>query len=187
MEFFFYGTLLDHDVQRKVFPHLQGRISRRQACLPGFKRVQANCGYFPVIKRKANGFVEGMVVGGLDARALLLMAHFEGDEYLPVKLPVVTREGDRRPTWVFAPSHNGYATGRPWDPALWRRRHKSRLLRQCDGWMQEYGARHLMSGDSNYRIRRALLSIAKEEGEDLRTLPTAGAFVKDRMLAIAAE
>ena len=183
MEFFFYGTLLDHDVQRKVFPHLRGRITQRPAILPGFKRVQANCGYFPVIKRKANGLVQGKVVGGLDARALLLMAHFEGDEYLPVLM----QDGRRRPAWVFAPIHNGYATGRPWDPAIWRRRHKSRILRQCDGWMQEYGARYLMSGDSNYRIRRALLSIAKEEGEDLRAIPMAGAFIEERTLAIAAE
>ncbi|MEX0922935.1 MAG: gamma-glutamylcyclotransferase family protein [Rhodovibrionaceae bacterium] len=164
MEFFFYGTLLDADVRDLVMPHLAGSLSLCPATLPGFRRVQANCGYFPVLSRHANGRVEGAVVAGLDARALLLMAHFEGDEYLPRRLPVV-EAGQRRFLWVFMPAHGGYATGRGWSLARWQRGHKRRLIRQTHRWMSEFGARSLASGDVSWRARRTLLQIARAEAQ----------------------
>lgn len=167
MEFFFYGTLLDADVRALVMPHLEGSLSISAASLPGFRRVQANCGYFPVLARHANSRVEGAVVGGLDTRALLLMAHFEGDEYLPRRLPVM-QGGVRRNLWVFMPAHGGYATARDWSLARWQRGHKRRLIRQTHKWMSEFGARSLASGDVSWRARRTLLQIARSEGLPLQ-------------------
>jgi hypothetical protein len=163
MEFFFYGTLLDADVRHLVMPHVAPHLEERHATLPGFRREQANCGYFPVLAQRNPSRVEGSVFSGLDARALLLMAHFEGDEYLPRRLPVFER-GRRRAVWVFMPAHSGYATGRPWSLARWQRGHKRRLIRQTQQWMSEFGARSLASGDVGWLARRTLLRIAREEG-----------------------
>jgi hypothetical protein len=166
MEFFFYGTLLDADIRHLVMPHVAPRLEERPATLPGFRREQANCGYFPVLAQRKASRVEGAVFSGLDVRALLLMAHFEGDEYLPRRLPVV-EQGRRRAVWVFMPAHGGYATGRPWSLARWQRTHKRRLVRQTHGWMAEFGARSLASGDVSWLARRTLLQIAETEGAPL--------------------
>lgn len=163
MEFFFYGTLLDADVRRLVMPHVAPLLEERRAILPGFRREQANCGYFPVLAQRNASRVEGAVYSGLDARALLLMAHFEGDEYLPRRLPVF-EQGRRRSVWVFMPAHGGYTTGRPWDLGRWQRGHKRRLIRQTHQWMSEFGARSGASGDVSWLARRTLLRIAREEG-----------------------
>ncbi len=162
MEFFFYGTLLDAEVRALVMPHRAEALTQTPAVLPGFRRVQANCGYFPVLTRHATGRVEGAVIGGLDVRSLLLMAHFEGDEYLPQRVTVV-QQGQRRGLWVFMPAHSGYATGRAWSLERWQRGHKRRLIRQTHKWMSEFGARSLASGDVSWRARRTLLQIAETE------------------------
>ncbi|MCG8360311.1 MAG: gamma-glutamylcyclotransferase [Kiloniellales bacterium] len=157
MQFFFYGTLMDRDVRRAVFPHLAEELRIRPAVLPGYRRVKANCGNFPVLVRRPGSRVRGHLAQGLDARGVLLMAHFEGTEYLPRPTTVIDRLGARHRAWLFLPSHNRHVSRASWRLEHWRLLDKRRLMPSIERWFSQYGAGTLESQDVPWRVRRWLM------------------------------
>lgn len=145
MRFFFYGTLLDHDVMALVL----GRRLPPQAYMPasllGHSRFRARGASYPVVVQDPRGEVPGVIVGGLSARDVSYLAAYEGPGYRVVPLKVRSL-GSLVTVSVFEPiveSDKGYRDSRLqpsrelWDLALWQCRHKrafaARLRRAFSG------------------------------------------------------
>ena len=166
MRFFFYGTLMDPDVCRAVLGDRAEALKVRPALLTGYRRVRASCGDYPVLVRRRGGYVEGLLVDGLDYAALLVVAHFEGKEYEPRRALIIDRNGRRVPAWLFLPNHVRLATNRSWDLSRWRHSGKRLLLRQLRGWMLAYGADQLQSPDVRWHVRRRIRRLPRDsDGE----------------------
>ena len=132
MRFFFYGTLLDHDVTALVLGRRLPPAAYVQASLPGHARWRAKGASYPVVVADPRGEVAGAIVCGLSTRDVGYLAAYEGPGYRIAPLKVRLR-GKLVTVSVFEPiveSGNGYRDSRLqpsrvlWDLALWQRRHK---------------------------------------------------------------
>jgi gamma-glutamylcyclotransferase (GGCT)/AIG2-like uncharacterized protein YtfP len=88
---FAYGTLLDKNVQVRVFGHeVVGRVDQ----LADYRRVERNfiCGSYPDIVSENGSFVSGMILELTD-EDLKLCDRYEGDEY--ERLTVVLISGSQ--------------------------------------------------------------------------------------------
>ncbi|MBM3648603.1 MAG: gamma-glutamylcyclotransferase, partial [Alphaproteobacteria bacterium] len=81
MRFFFYGTLLDHDVMALVIGRRLPPSAFAPARLPGHVRRRAKGVSYPILVRDPGGEVAGVVVGGLTARDVDRLARYEGPRY----------------------------------------------------------------------------------------------------------
>ena len=158
LRFFFYGTLLDADVRRAVFPHRVEVMALEAAGLSGYRRVRAVAGGFPLLRRANGARVEGLLVEGFDRQALLNLAHFEGAEYLPRRVTVAAAGRRRLAAWTFLAPHGQIDSREPWELRRWQLREKPRVMRQIDRWFRDYGAGELHSIDMNPRMRRWILA-----------------------------
>lgn len=162
LRFFFYGTLLDSDVRRAVFPHQAESLQIEPAALSGYRRVRAIAGGFPILKRANGARVEGLLVEGFDRSSVLKLAHFEGSEYLPRAVRLATRRHRGLAAWTFAAPHGRIESREPWELRRWQLRDKPRVLRQIDRWFTDYGAGELHSFDMTHRMRRWIRDHAPE-------------------------
>jgi hypothetical protein len=124
MRFFFYGTLLDYDVIALVLGRRLPPAAFVPASLPRHARRRAKSATYPIIVRDPRGAVPGVVVRGLSARDVALLADYEGPGYRVAPLRV--RVADAMTTVsVFEPVQSRLQpSGELWDLALWQRRHK---------------------------------------------------------------
>jgi hypothetical protein len=137
MRFFFYGTLLDHDVIALVLGRRLPPKAFVPAILPGYSRWRVHGGSYPISLPDRKGEVPGAIVGGLSVRDVGRLAAYEGPGYriAPLKVKVA----DRLTTVaVFEPIVSKLKpTNKPWDLALWQRRDKrmfvERLTRALSG------------------------------------------------------
>src|SRR5258707_14890955 len=137
MRFFFYGTLLDHDVTALVLGRRLPPTAFVPAVLPGFSRWRVQGGSYPISVPDRKGQVSGAIVGGLSARDGARLAAYEGPGYRIAALKVKVGEA-MAPVSVFEPIVSKLEpTNRPWDLALWQRRDKrtfvGRLMRALNG------------------------------------------------------
>ena len=145
MRFFFYGTLLDHDVTALVLGRRLPPTAYVPARLPGHSRFRAKGASYPVVVKDPRGEAPGVIVGGLSARDVGYLSAYEGPGYRVVPLKVRSL-GRLVTVSVFEPiveSGKGYRDSRLqpsrelWDLALWQRRHKrafaARLRRAFSG------------------------------------------------------
>jgi hypothetical protein len=128
---FFYGTLLDPDIQRRVI----GRVlALRPATLAGFRRVRAAGKWFPIlVPGLAGDRVAGALAQGLTAREIARIVAYENDGYALKPVTVELAAGARARALVFLPGSGGSnalkPTAEPWDLAEWQRSVKPRVLR----------------------------------------------------------
>lgn len=156
MRFFFYGTLMDHSVRAAVLQHGCEALRLEPASLPNYRRVRASSGDFPVLVKSSGGRVDGQLVTGLKASHLLRIAHFEGEEYQPVRWAVHDRRGRLCDAWLFLPRHSRYATARAWDFACWQRQGRRRLLTLLDSYMTEPCIKGLRAPYIRWHVRRQI-------------------------------
>lgn len=133
MRFFFYGTLLDAVVRRRVLgPHL-GAVTLSPGVLEGWRRVYVRGRTYPVVVSVPGGRVEGLLAQGLPPAAVRLVRRFESDEYGEAALPVVAAQGHAVEARVFVARHPALATDRPWTPEHWCRLHRAAFLARWRG------------------------------------------------------
>jgi hypothetical protein len=124
MRFFFYGTLLDHDVMALVLGRRLPPSAFAQAQLPGHARRRAKGASYPVVTRDPRGKVSGVVVGGLSGRDVARLVAYEGPGYRVAPLRVKL-DGQLATVSVFEPIvQRLQPSNEPWDLALWQRRYK---------------------------------------------------------------
>ena len=162
MELFFYGTLLDPDVRRLVLGAEAQFITLRPAVLMGYRRYRSCGGDYPVVRRCSGGRVAGALAGSLGREALMRIGHFEGQDYVPVRLQVSASDG--RPTWawVYMAQLTGIAAGRTWTLRGWQTRSKTALLPKLKRWSKEFGAETLQSADIPWHVRRRIRELAED-------------------------
>lgn len=161
MQWFFYGTLLDPDIRRFVFPHAHARVTLEPALLPGFRRVRCKGALYPVLAPAKGQRVPGLVCRGLDERAVLRMAHFEGTQYLSRALEVHTQGGAKESAWLFMPRHGGFATREPWSYERWLRTSKRQIMHKVHFWMNQCGVDTMASPEILWHVRRQIRAIAR--------------------------
>jgi hypothetical protein len=124
MRFFFYGTLLDHDVMALVIGRRLPPSAFVSATLKGYMRRRAKGVSYPIVVRAPGGEVEGVMVSGLTRRDVDRLSTFEGPRYRIAPLNV--RVGRRLKTVsVFEPVENHFQpVDGAWQLALWQGRHK---------------------------------------------------------------
>lgn len=124
MRFFFYGTLLDHDVMALVIGRRLPPSAFSPATLRGRVRRRAKGVSYPILVREPGGTVEGAVVGGLTGRDVERLATYEGPRYRIAPLKVRTG-GGLTTVSVFEPVENRFQpVDGAWDLGLWQGRHK---------------------------------------------------------------
>ncbi len=161
MQWFFYGTLLDPDIRRLVFPHAHDAVALEPALLPGFRRVRCQGALYPVLAPAGGQRVPGLVCRGLDERAVLRMAHFEGTQYQPRSFTVTLASGAKEAAWLFMPRHGGFATREAWTYERWHRTMKPRIMPLVHFWMNQCGAESMGSPEILWHVRRQIRAIAR--------------------------
>ena len=128
MRFFFYGTLLDHDVTALVLGRRLPPAAFLPARLLGHARRRAKNATYPIVVRDPRGVVPGVIVGGLSALDVARLTDFEGPGYRVVPLRVRTA-GAMTTVSVFEPVQSRLQpSGELWDLALWQRRHQQAFV-----------------------------------------------------------
>ena len=137
MRFFFYGTLLDHDVTALVLGRRLPPQAFVPAILPGYSRWRVYGGSYPISVPDRKGEVPGAIVGGLSSRDVARLAAYEGPGYRVAALRVRV-DGTMATVSVFEPIVSKLKpTNRPWNLTLWQRQDKrsfvGRLMRALSG------------------------------------------------------
>lgn len=128
-KFFFYGTLLDADIRKRVV----GRAvdDAVPATIAGHRRVRVAGKWFPMlVPGRAADTVEGIIATGLSRAEIDRLIAYEGDGY--GLEPVTLRLADGRPVRgvVFRPRTAALKpSNEAWDLATFQREEKPRVLR----------------------------------------------------------
>jgi hypothetical protein len=128
MRFFFYGTLLDLDVASLVLGRRLPPQAFVPAALPGHARRRVKGASYPIVVRDPKAEVPGAIVGGLSARDVARLAHYEGPRYriAPLKVRI---GGATTTVSVFEPLEERFQpTSGDWDLIAWQRRYKRAFL-----------------------------------------------------------
>ena len=131
---FFYGTLLDADIQRRVIGRVLSPAALAPATLVGFRRVRAAGKWFPIlVPGQAGDSVTGAIAEGLTAREIARIVTYENDGYAMKPVTVALAGGEKKRALVFLPGKGGAnqlkPTAEPWDLLDWQAREKPRVLR----------------------------------------------------------
>lgn len=160
MLFFFYGTLMDRELRSALAGAKAGRLRATPGVLLNHRRLRASFGNYPVVVPRMGGRVPGLFVEGLDHDLLLWIAHFEGPEYLPQRVPARDEVGQRLSPWAFMAPAGGRATSASWDFRRWQRLEKPRVRRLMRNWLLESAPGRPLALDVSWRGRRRLNEIA---------------------------
>jgi len=113
MCFFFYGTLLDPEVRRRVLGVYCSTVILTPAFLEGWRRVHVRGRVYPVVTPARGSCVEGLLARNIVFAAARRIRMFESDEYREVTLPVSVPGGDAVKARLFVARHPSLATNPP--------------------------------------------------------------------------
>lgn len=136
MRYFFYGTLMDKDVLRRVFGsrRLAG-LRREVAVLRGFRRVGIKGASYPTIIAAPGATVSGLLVGPVLAAEADLLARYEGSAYVRRRVRVATEAGGHCQAFTFLCLNRTRAAGGDWQLDAWQRRAKPHFLARIRAWV----------------------------------------------------
>lgn len=128
--FFFYGTLLDRDLQAAVIGRAVPEGALVPASIAGFRRVRAQGQTYPMlIAGLPQDRVEGAIASGFTRDEIDRLTAYEGEGYVLTPLPALLADGAATTVQVFLPVEGGLkASNEPWDLARWQRENKPRIL-----------------------------------------------------------
>jgi hypothetical protein len=126
--FFFYGTLLDRDVQRLVFGRALDRDAQTTAVLHHYRPARARGMHYPILTERHDARTAGMIVAGLGERDVARLFFYEEDGYATREVSVAVGETVTKSAWVFIPTRRMVALPSNWSLAEWQRRDKPRIL-----------------------------------------------------------
>ena len=133
LSFFFYGTLMDSDLQAVV---LGGRLPAGvSAVLDGYRRRTVAGADYPAIAPAKNSRVSGLLAGGLSPAMAARASLYEGPQYPAASLTVTTEDGTAHDAWTFLPVRGVRLSARDWSLDAWRQRRKSLTLKSAHGFM----------------------------------------------------
>lgn len=139
MRLFFYGTLLDADVQTLVLGRQLGESELRPALLRHFRRVYVAGRAYPMLLPHRGGTVGGTVADRLSQGELARVHRYEGDAFRLERQSVVPTgiEGQASAVplsvWLFRGAPATRPSTREWRLAAWQTRDKMRYLRELRG------------------------------------------------------
>lgn len=130
--FFFYGTLLDADLQAAVIGRAVPDGALVPASIAGFRRVRAQGQTYPMlVPGLPKDCVEGAIASGFTRAEIDRLVAYEGEGYVLTTLPALLQDGGTTTVQVFLPIAGGLrASNEPWDLARWQREDKPRTLRR---------------------------------------------------------
>lgn len=128
--FFFYGTLLDTDLQAAVIGRAVSADALVPASIAGFRRVRAQGQTYPMlVPGLATDRVDGAIASGFTRAEIDRLIAYEGEGYVLTILPALLANGGTTTVQVFLPVAGGLQTSNePWDLARWQREDKPRTL-----------------------------------------------------------
>ena len=138
LSFFFYGTLMDPDLQAVV---LGGRLPAGvSAVLDGYRRRTVAGRDYPAIVLAKGASVSGLLLDGVSPTMAARTSLYEGPQYTAASLPVTTEDGTIRDAWTFLPVPGVRLDSGDWSLETWRRRHKTLTLKRAREFMADPSA-----------------------------------------------
>ncbi len=177
MKLFVYGTLLDPDVRRIVMQSDVPAENVEEASIHGFRRVYVPGRNWPMLlAHHGSGRVDGVLLHGLDVRAVNRLIVFEGDEYHLVPMAVIDSEGYVVRAGVFVGDRSVPPGHHDWFLQIWIRRHKRTFLRRAGVLMERYGSKALLG-----RVTSGLPVVVKSKEPKMLSgkPPAIGRFIRD--------
>jgi hypothetical protein len=133
MRFFFFGTLMDADVQALVL----GRTlaGTRPAILTGYRCLRVVGEAFPCLRPDAREQVAGIVSAPLTRSDIARLSFYESADYACTRVVVSCDGSQPIEAAAFLGSERLSVTEEPWQIALWRRLEKPRFVEQTKRFM----------------------------------------------------
>lgn len=141
MRLFFYGTLLDPDVQALVLGRALESAELAPATLPHYRRVYIAGRAYPMILPHRGGAVDGAVAVRLSRDDLARIALYEGDDYGLERHMVTPQTGagpfaDAIAAWLYRGRRHARPSTRLWQLAAWQAKEKASYLRDTRAWLE---------------------------------------------------
>ena len=154
LSFFFYGTLMDPDLQAVV---LGGRLPAGvSAVLDGYRRRTVAGQDYPAITPAKGASVSGLLLDGVSPTMAARASQYEGPQYTAACLAVTTEDGMPCHAWTFLPVRGVRLSARDWSLDIWQQRHKTLALESAntDVTTLPPGAFRRIESDWAARLRR---------------------------------
>jgi len=135
VRYFFYGTLLDRQVQNIVIGRTIPARHMSPATVRDHRRVYVEGAWYPTLVPCRGNHIDGYIVDRLTAAERRLIDQFEDDDYVLTEVAVVDRRLGETTAFVYMPPGPHVASDRDWTLSEWRRRHKHAYLRRSARWM----------------------------------------------------
>ena len=136
---FCFGTLMDEDILICVSNLDPQSLTIEPATIVGYSQRNVIDEDFPVLVPNPSEKTPGMLISGLNQKALDRVLFYEGDEYYLAEVTAVVSDDTQKPASVFH-STGIYETGSDvWDFDRWRRNEKTDFLPRVKRYMQLYG------------------------------------------------
>lgn len=133
--YFFYGTLLDPDIQRLVLGRRLTNRQQRPATVHGYRRVHVRGAWYPTLAGHPGAEVHGAIVTGLIRDERVRLDWFEDDDYTLLPIIVSLRGNLQQQAFAYMPPEPRVPGDRQWTLEEWRRRFKRPFLMRSRRWM----------------------------------------------------
>ena len=138
--FFFFGSLMDPDVQTIVVGRREQASEYVPARLPGFRRLTVFNETYPALVEVAlhntnATFADGYMITLRSQDEIDRVLFFESDDYEPSVTEIILNDGSKSSVTLCAAKPTCRLNDTPWDFARWQTEVKPRFLPLAQGYM----------------------------------------------------